>query len=138
MLPAPVFRVTAEMQARRRLGLTATLVREDGREEDVFGLIGPKKVDMPWKELERQGWIATADCVEIRVPLPDEERLLRRLGRAREVSHRGGESSEDRGDARAAGTPPGRPDSDHRPVPRAAQRPGAAAQRAAAHRAHEQ
>src|SRR5258708_7963367 len=67
LLPAPVFRITAEIQARRRLGLTATLVREDGREADVFSLIGPKKYDVPWRELERQGWIATAECHEIRV-----------------------------------------------------------------------
>ncbi|HEX2909309.1 MAG TPA: DNA repair helicase XPB, partial [Chloroflexia bacterium] len=75
LLPAPVFRVTAEIQARRRLGLTATLVREDGRETDVFSLIGPKKYDMPWKELEAQGWIATAECFEIRVELPQSERM---------------------------------------------------------------
>jgi len=75
LLPAPVFRVTAEIQARRRLGLTATLVREDGRESDVFSLIGPKKCDVPWKVLEKQGWIATADCWEIRVALPTEQRL---------------------------------------------------------------
>ncbi len=75
LLPAPVFSITAELQARRRLGLTATLVREDGREEDVFSLIGPKKYDVPWKDLERQGWIATADVVEIRVPLSPEYRL---------------------------------------------------------------
>ncbi len=75
LLPAPVFRITAELQARRRLGLTATLVREDGREEDVFSLIGPKKYDVPWKDLERQGWIAQADVAEIRVSLEDERRL---------------------------------------------------------------
>ncbi len=75
LLPAPVFRVTAEIQAKRRLGLTATLVREDGRETDVFSLIGPKKYDMPWKELEEQGWIATADCCEIRVEMPPDERM---------------------------------------------------------------
>lgn len=75
LLPAPVFRVTAEIQARRRLGLTATLVREDGRESDVFSLIGPKKYDLPWKILEGQGWIATADCWEVRVALPQEQRL---------------------------------------------------------------
>ena len=75
LLPAPVFRITAEIQARRRLGLTATLVREDGRETDVFSLIGPKKYDAPWKDLEHQGWIATAECHEIRVPMPDELRL---------------------------------------------------------------
>jgi len=74
LLPAPVFRATAALQARRRLGLTATLVREDAREEDVFSLIGPKKYDVPWKVLEKQGWIAQAVCHEIRVPLPDEER----------------------------------------------------------------
>ena len=67
LLPAPVFRITAEIQAKRRLGLTATLVREDGREDDVFALIGPKKADVPWKVLEKQGWIATAICTEIRV-----------------------------------------------------------------------
>jgi DNA excision repair protein ERCC-3 len=75
LLPAPVFRITAEIQARRRLGLTATLVREDGRETDVFSLIGPKKYDVPWKDLERQGWIATAECTEIRLPLTPEERM---------------------------------------------------------------
>jgi len=74
LLPAPVFRATAELQARRRLGLTATLVREDAREDDVFSLIGPKKFDVPWKVLEKQGWIAQALCSEIRVPLPDDER----------------------------------------------------------------
>ncbi|HLF27674.1 MAG TPA: DNA repair helicase XPB [Anaerolineae bacterium] len=75
LLPAPVFRITAELQARRRLGLTATLVREDGQEKDVFSLIGPKKVDVPWKVLEKQGWIATAECHEIRIHLPDELRM---------------------------------------------------------------
>ncbi|MBD3344024.1 MAG: helicase [Chitinivibrionales bacterium] len=75
LLPAPVFKFTADIQARRRLGLTATLVREDGHEEDVFSLIGPKKYDIPWKDLERQGWIATAKCVEIRVDLPSSEKL---------------------------------------------------------------
>ncbi len=74
LLPAPVFRATASLQARRRLGLTATLVREDAREEDVFSLIGPKKYDVPWKVLEKQGWIAQAICHEIRVQLPAEER----------------------------------------------------------------
>jgi DNA excision repair protein ERCC-3 len=72
LLPAPVFRITAEIQTRRRLGLTATLVREDSKEEDVFALIGPKKYDVPWKDLERQGWIAVAECHEIRIPLPDD------------------------------------------------------------------
>jgi DNA excision repair protein ERCC-3 len=75
LLPAPVFRVTAQIQARRRLGLTATLVREDGREADVFSLIGPKKYDVPWRELESRGWIAEATCSEIRVALPEAERM---------------------------------------------------------------
>lgn len=75
LLPAPVFRVTAQIQARRRLGLTATLIREDGREADVFSLIGPKKFDVPWRELESRGWIAEAQCTEIRLPLPEEKRM---------------------------------------------------------------
>jgi len=75
LLPAPVFRMTAEIQARRRLGLTATLVREDGREGDVFSLIGPKRYDVPWRDLEVQGWVAAADCVEVRVTLTDDERM---------------------------------------------------------------
>jgi DNA excision repair protein ERCC-3 len=75
LLPAPIFRMTADLQARRRLGLTATLIREDGREDDVFTLIGPKRYDAPWKEIENQGWIAPADCVEVRVTLGDAERL---------------------------------------------------------------
>jgi DNA excision repair protein ERCC-3 len=72
LLPAPVFRVTAEIQAVRRLGLTATLLREDGREADVFSLVGPKRFDVPWKELEAKGWIAEAECNEIRVDLPED------------------------------------------------------------------
>jgi DNA excision repair protein ERCC-3 len=75
LLPAPVFRFTADIQSRRRLGLTATLVREDGREDDVFSLIGPKRFDAPWKDMADQGWIAPADCVEVRVTLPEHERL---------------------------------------------------------------
>ena len=71
LLPAPVFKFTAEIQARRRLGLTATLIREDNLQTDVFALIGPKKFDVPWKDLEKEGWIATAKCVEIRVELDD-------------------------------------------------------------------
>ncbi|MBE3555279.1 MAG: DEAD/DEAH box helicase, partial [Thermicanus sp.] len=74
LLPAPVFRITADIQAKRRLGLTATLVREDGREEDVFSLIGSKKADVPWKDLEEVGWIAEASCIEIRVPMPTDVR----------------------------------------------------------------
>ena len=84
LLPAPVFRMTAEIQARRRLGLTATLVREDGQEDDVFSLIGPKKYDVPWKELEVQGWIATAECTEIRVDLPDDLRMEYAIAGARQ------------------------------------------------------
>jgi DNA excision repair protein ERCC-3 len=75
LLPAPVFRMTADLQARRRLGLTATLVREDGREGDVFSLIGPKRFDSPWKDIEAQGYIAPADCVEVRVTLTEAERM---------------------------------------------------------------
>jgi DNA excision repair protein ERCC-3 len=75
LLPAPIFRFTADLQARRRLGLTATLVREDGREGDVFSLIGPKRYDAPWKDIESQGWIAPADCTEVRVTLTDDERM---------------------------------------------------------------
>ena len=75
LLPAPVFKLTAELQARRRLGLTATLVREDGREGDVFSLIGPKRFDAPWKEIESQGFISPAACYEVRVDLPAGERL---------------------------------------------------------------
>jgi DNA excision repair protein ERCC-3 len=75
LLPAPVFRVTAHIQARRRLGLTATLVREDGREADVFSLIGPKKYDVPWRELETRGWIAEATCTEVRCALPEPVRM---------------------------------------------------------------
>jgi DNA excision repair protein ERCC-3 len=75
LLPAPVFRAVADLQAKRRLGLTATLLREDGRETEVFSLIGPKKIDIPWKTLEKQGWIAQAHCTEIRVPLPESVRL---------------------------------------------------------------
>ena len=75
LLPAPIFRMTADLQARRRLGLTATLVREDGREGEVFSLIGPKRYDAPWKDIEQQGYIAPANCVEVRVSLPEGERL---------------------------------------------------------------
>src|SRR5438552_12004599 len=84
LLPAPVFRITAEIQARRRLGLTATLVREDGREADVFSLIGPKKYDVPWRELERQGWIATAECHEIRLGMTEHEQMVYALADDRE------------------------------------------------------
>ncbi|HEX5119122.1 MAG TPA: DNA repair helicase XPB [Pseudonocardiaceae bacterium] len=75
LLPAPVFRMTADLQSRRRLGLTATLVREDGQEGDVFSLIGPKRYDVPWRDIEAQGWIAPASCTEVRVTMTDAERL---------------------------------------------------------------
>ena len=75
LLPAPVFRVTAELQAVRRLGLTATLIREDGAEDAVFSLVGPKRYDVPWKELESKGWIAEAVCTEIRIDLPEELKI---------------------------------------------------------------
>ncbi|MEO3792785.1 DNA repair helicase XPB [Nonomuraea sp. B10E15] len=84
LLPAPIFRMTADLQARRRVGLTATLVREDGREGDVFSLIGPKRYDAPWKEMENQGWIAPADCVEVRVTLTDDERLAYAMAESEE------------------------------------------------------
>ena len=84
LLPAPIFRLTADLQARRRLGLTATLIREDGREGDVFSLIGPKRYDAPWKDIEAQGYIAPADCVEVRVTLTDHERLLTATAEAEE------------------------------------------------------
>ncbi|TRW45354.1 DNA repair helicase XPB [Georgenia yuyongxinii] len=76
LLPAPIFRMTADLQARRRLGLTATLVREDGREDEVFSLIGPKRYDAPWKDIEAQGYIAPAECIEVRLTLPDRDRLV--------------------------------------------------------------
>ncbi|PAT06410.1 DNA repair helicase XPB [Corynebacterium hadale] len=84
LLPAPVFRMAADLQSRRRLGLTATLVREDGREDDVFSLIGPKRYDAPWKELEMAGYIATAECVEVRTALTREERLTYATAETRE------------------------------------------------------
>ena len=84
LLPAPVFRVTADIQARRRLGLTATLVREDHREEDVFSLIGPKKYDVPWRVLETKGWIAEAQCHEVRLSLPGSLRMEYALAEWRE------------------------------------------------------
>ncbi|HZK84481.1 MAG TPA: helicase-related protein [Desulfosporosinus sp.] len=84
LLPAPVFRATADLQAKRRLGLTATLVREDGKEEEVFSLIGPKKVDVPWRLLEAQGWIATAECTEWRIPMSQSRRMDYALAEERE------------------------------------------------------
>jgi len=84
LLPAPVFRMTADIQSRRRLGLTATLVREDGREGDVFSLIGPKRYDAPWRDIEAQGWIAPARCTEVRITLADEERMAYALAEPEE------------------------------------------------------
>ncbi len=93
LLPAPVFRVVAEIQAVRRLGLTATLVREDGREEDVFSLIGPKRYDVPWKDLERKGFIAEAYCREIRIPLPTQEEVRYTVSEPREKHRLAAENS---------------------------------------------
>lgn len=84
LLPADVFRITAEIQARRRLGLTATLIREDGREADVFSLIGPKRYDVPWRDLEKERWIATAECFEIQVPLDAAVRMSYAVAEDRE------------------------------------------------------
>jgi len=92
LLPAPVFRATADLQSRRRLGLTATLIREDGRETDVFTLIGPKRYDVPWKDLEAQGWIAPAECIEVRVTLTDDERMSYALSEP-DVSYRIGSTA---------------------------------------------
>ncbi|MCA8938324.1 MAG: DEAD/DEAH box helicase [Planctomycetes bacterium] len=94
LLPAPVFRATAELQARRRLGLTATLVREDGLESDVFSLIGPKKFEVPWKVLEGQGWIAPATCGEVRVPLPPDLRMKYAMANDREKFRMSSENPE--------------------------------------------
>ena len=93
MLPAPVFRVVAELQAVRRVGLTATLVREDGCEGYVFSLVGPKRYDVPWKELERDHWIATAECVEVRVDLPVEREIDYAVSTAREKHRIASENS---------------------------------------------
>ena len=123
LLPAPIFRFTADIQARRRLGLTATLVREDGREGDVFSLIGPKRYDAPWREIEAQGWIAPADCVEVRVTLPESERMAYAMAepeeRYRMASSREGEERHRLHPRRAA---PRRADPGDRPVPRPAPR----------------
>ena len=88
LLPAPIFRATAELQARRRLGLTATLVREDGRERDVFSLIGPKKYDLPWRDLEQGGFIAEAECIELRVEMDAERRMEAALSESRQDAYR--------------------------------------------------
>ncbi|MEI6876713.1 MAG: DEAD/DEAH box helicase, partial [Spirochaetota bacterium] len=93
LLPAPVFRVVAEIQAVRRLGLTATLVREDGREDDVFSLIGPKRYDVPWKDLEKKGFIAEAYCREIRIPLTEHDELRYSVAEPREKHRLAAENS---------------------------------------------
>jgi DNA excision repair protein ERCC-3 len=97
LLPAPIFRFTADIQARRRLGLTATLVREDGREGDVFSLIGPKRYDAPWREIEAQGWIAPADCVEVRVTLPEPQRMAYAMAEPEERYRMAATAGEKRG-----------------------------------------
>ena len=84
MLPAPVFKITAELQSVYRIGLTATLIREDGREGDVFSLVGPKRYDIPWTDLSRKGWIANAYCIEVRIPLPDDLELPYAVAQRRE------------------------------------------------------
>ena len=127
--------MTADLQARRRLGLTATLVREDGREADVFSLIGPKRFDAPWKDIEAQGYIAPADCVEVRVSLPDGQRMAYAVSEPEEryrlascsdaklpVVETAGRAARRRADAR------------HRAVPRPAPRGGRAARRRGHHR----
>lgn len=88
LLPAPVFRATAGLQARRRLGLTATLIREDGRERDVFSLIGPKKYDLPWQDVEQAGWIAPAECVEVRVSMDADRRMQAAIAESTQESYR--------------------------------------------------
>ena len=118
LLPAPIFRFTADLQARRRLGLTATLVREDGREGDVFSLIGPKRYDAPWKDIESQGWIAPAECVEVRVTLTDAERMAYAIAEAEE-RYRFAATARTKLPVvrKLVGTPPGRPDPGHRRLP---------------------
>ena len=121
LLPAPVFRATASLQARRRLGLTATLVREDAREDDVFSLIGPKKYDVPWKVLEKQGWIATAICTEIRIRLPEHERYNYAISPKRTKFRIASCNGEDPDVRVADQAPRGRQRADHRAVPGPAQ-----------------
>ena len=123
LLPAPVFRMTADLQARRRLGLTATLVREDGREGDVFSLIGPKRYDAPWKDIEAQGCIAPADCVEVRVDPARRRAAGLRDRRARGALPAGQLHPRQDAGRRAAGRAArGRAHAGHRPVPRPARR----------------
>ena len=121
LLPAPIFRMTADLQARRRLGLTATLVREDGREDEVFSLIGPKRFDAPWKDIEAQGYIAPADCVEVRLTLPDADRMAYATAEPEEqVPARRDRHGQEPGGRAARRQARGRPDAGDRPVPRPA------------------
>ncbi len=123
LLPAPIFRMTADLQARRRLGLTATLVREDGREGDVFSLIGPKRYDAPWKDIEAQGWIAPADCIEVRVTLDEGERIAYATAEPEERYRLASSTPAKTTVAEAAGrAAPGRAHPGHRSVPRPARR----------------
>ena len=135
LLPAPVFRMTADLQARRRLGLTATLVREDGREGDVFSLIGPKRYDAPWKDLEAQGYIAPADCVEVRVTLTDAERMAYAVAEP-DVKYRLAATAETKTQVvvELVAQVPRHPDPGDRPVRRPARRPGRAARCPGDHR----
>ena len=125
LLPAPVFRMTADLQSRRRLGLTATLVREDGREGDVFSLIGPKRYDAPWRDIEQQGWIAPAECVEVRVTLTEAERMGYAVADAEERYRVGvdGAHEVERRQGRA-GPASGRARAGHRRLPGAARGAG--------------
>ena len=127
LLPAPVFRMTADLQSRRRLGLTATLVREDGREGDVFSLIGPKRYDAPWRDIQQQGWIAPAECVEVRVTLTDAERMGYAVADAEE-RYRTASTARTKLNVveGRAGPPPGRAGSGHRRLPRALEELGEA------------
>ena len=123
LLPAPIFRLTADLQSRRRLGLTATLVREDGREGDVFSLIGPKRYDAPWKDIEAQGWIAPAECIEVRVTLTDAERMAYAIAEPEERYRVAATARTKLPVVRALRRPaPGRPGAGHRRLPRPARR----------------
>jgi DNA excision repair protein ERCC-3 len=138
LLPAPVFQITASLQARRRLGLTATLVREDGKEDDVFALIGPKKYDVPWKEMEKQG-LDRHRHLHGNPPAHDRAAPdgIRRGGGAAQVPHRLGESGEAADRTGVARTPPRRAGADHRDVCRASGGVRARVGPAAAHRWHQ-
>ena len=121
LLPAPVFRMTADLQSRRRLGLTATLVREDGREDDVFSLIGPKRYDAPWKDIEAQGYIAPAECIEVRVTLDDDERMTYAVAEPEERYRIAATAATKLPVVRRIARPaPRRADAGHRRVPRPA------------------